>query len=143
MKPTSFKKFSMCDVIPRSYIEPLEDKEHREWRLRILKDHEETKILIDEKLREIRKVEEKANRSISESRRVRAVWNDYSDNYNKACKKLKRKILKSEERQEYAKFYQDSRLRIHNHHLKPTKCFIAKKQRKYTADLTQKPHFHL
>jgi hypothetical protein len=114
--------------------EPTENIDHRHWKVDVLDNHKVTTKIAEDALIDARITEEKASKILNESMELRKQWDSFSANFSLACKKLGTRIADDEVHQEYSKFYTDSKERVKNNHLLPTRASKAKSQRKYTMD---------
>ena len=121
-------------------IRPMtEPMEHRLWRMGVLENHKKTSDLLTKTITDVRGTKKTVRNTIRGTRQVLDSWGGYSDEYSNACKRFKRRINKSLQREEIAKLFMDNMGKIHTHHRAPTKCYLAKKQAKIALNIHRKP----
>lgn len=131
------------DVVERAktpiFREKPETVEHRLWRLNVLSDHLKTSEYLSQTINGVRDTKRQVRKSIIETRKVLDTWDDYSDKYSRACRRLSQRVNKSLQRDEIVKLFKDNESKIHTHHRAPTKCYLAKCQTKIVVDTKRKP----
>ena len=109
----------------------LESKEHYNWKMRVLNDHEKTTELVKGALNEVKNTKRTARKALKDTHKVLNSWHDYKDSYKTACKNLKNRIVVSEEKERERKLKIAEYIKLHTHYRSPTRCSLVKRQPKF------------
>ena len=65
-------------------IKDLESKEHKQWKMRILNEHERTTEYVKDALKEVKKTKNTARKALKDTNKVLNSWKDYNRSYKTA-----------------------------------------------------------
>mmetsp|Transcript_25353 Transcript_25353/g.29214 ORF Transcript_25353/g.29214 Transcript_25353/m.29214 type:complete len:115 (+) Transcript_25353:63-407(+) len=108
------------ESVPSSTAQ-FEDKAYKEWSSKVLSDHAKTTVDLNTAIRTVKDLKNTVRKSIRETRQVINVWNNYNNEYGKACKRLARRLSECKQREELVKLIHDNKDRIVKNHMHPTK----------------------